>query len=48
MREEKKKSRSEKRKDCYKHARQKTLDGDLTLDISRQELCKLQDQDQVI
>ena len=48
MREEKKKSRSEKRKDRYKHARQKTLGGDLTLDISRQELQKLQDEDQVI
>ena len=42
------KSRSEKRKDRYKHARQKTLDGDLTLDISRHELRKLQDEDQVI
>ena len=31
--EERKKSRSEKRKDHYKHAREKTLDGDLTLDI---------------
>ena len=42
------KSKSEKRKDRYKHARQKTLDGDLTLDISRHKLCKLQDEDQVI
>ena len=38
----KERSRSEKRKDRYKHARQKTLGGELTLDISRQELCKLQ------
>ena len=32
-----KKSRSEKREDCRKHARQKILVGDMTLDISRQE-----------
>ena len=45
MREEEKKSRSEKRKDHYKHARQKTLDGDHTLDIPRHEIHKLQDED---
>ena len=39
-----KKSRSEKREDCYKHARQKMVD-DLTLDISRQQLRKLQEED---
>ena len=49
MREEKKNLyRSEKRKDSYKHARWKTLYGGLTMDISRQELCELQDEDQAI
>ena len=32
-----KRSRSEKREDHHKHARQKILVGDMTLDISRQE-----------
>ena len=36
------KTRSEKRKDRYKHARQKIMVGDMILDISRQDLCKLQ------
>ena len=39
-----KKSRSEKREDRYKHARQKMV-GDMTLDISRQQLRKLQEED---
>ena len=42
---EKKKSRSEKRGDRYKHARQKIMVGDMTLNISRQQLRKLQKED---
>ena len=40
-----KKSRSEKREDRYKHARQKFMVGDMTLDISRQDLHQLQEED---
>ena len=40
-----KKSRSEKREDRYKHARQKIMVGDMKLDISRQQLHKLQEED---
>ena len=40
-----KKSRSEKREDRYKHARQKIMVGDMALDISRQKLRKLQEED---
>ena len=43
-----KKSRSQKREDRYKHARQKVMAGDLTFDVSREELCKLQDEDPAI
>ena len=43
-----KKSRSQKRKDRYKHARQKVMAGDLTFDVSREELHKLQDEDSAI
>ena len=45
MREESKKSRSEKRNATSMQGR---LASDLTSDISRQELHKLQDEDQVI
>ena len=42
-----KKSRSEKRdpEDHYKHARQKIMVGDMTFDISRQQLRKFQEED---
>ena len=43
-----KKSRSQKRKDRYKHAKQKVMAGDLTFDVNREELCKLQDEDPAI
>ena len=43
-----KKSSSQKRKDCYKHAKQKVMAGDLTLDVSREEFRKLQDEDPAI
>ena len=39
------KPRSEKREDRYKHARQKFMVGDMTLDISRQDLFQLQEED---
>ena len=43
-----KKSRSQKRKDRYKHAKQKVMAGDLTFNVNREELCKLQDEDPAI
>ena len=43
-----KKLRSQKRKDRYKHARQKVMARDLTFDVSREELRKLQDEDPAI
>ena len=43
-----KKSRSQKRKDRYKHAKQKVMTGDLTFHVSREELRKLQDEDPAI
>ena len=43
-----KKSRSQKRKDRYKHATQKIMAGDLTFNVSREEFCKLQDVDPAI
>ena len=39
------KSRSEKREDGYKHARQNFMVGDMTLDISRQDCRQLQEED---
>ena len=45
LEQKRKKSRSEKREDCYKHATQKFMVSDMTLDISRQDLCQLQEED---
>ena len=44
-----KETRSEKRKRQYEHARaKKAQEGDLDLDLTKEELCKLQEEDPLI